>query len=183
MSLKKIYSFYRTMEEDNIIFSFNGEITADFLTVILDIMDTKMNQLSESLKTKKKVFNVLVECLQNLYHHIDDEDEIKREIKKSRSSLVMVKRNQGNYYVQTGNYIDKSIVNQLQERLEKINSLDKEGLREYYRETLDNGSVSSKGTAGLGMIDIARKSGNKLEYEFLEIDEEFSFFSLNVKID
>ena len=33
------------------------------------------------------------------------------------------------------------------------------------------------------MIDIARKSGNKLEYEFLEIDEEFSFFSLNVKID
>ena len=95
----------------------------------------------------------------------------------------MVIRNEDTYYVQTGNYIDKSIVNQLQERLEKINSLDKEGLREYYRETLDNGSVSSKGTAGLGMIDIARKSGNKLEYEFLEVDEEFSFFSLNVKID
>lgn len=171
------------MEEDNIIFSFNGVVTADFLTVILDIMDTKMNHLAESLKTKKKVFNVLVECLQNLYHHIDDEDEIKREIKRSKSSLVMVIRSQETYYVQTGNYIDKSVVKELEERLIKINSLDKESLREYYRETLDNGSVSSKGTAGLGMIDIARKSGNKLEYEFLEIDNDFSFFSLNVKID
>ncbi len=183
MSLKKIYSLYRTMEEENIIFSFNGVVTADFLTVILDIMETKMSYLSETSKTKKKVFNILVECLQNLYHHIDDENDLKRDLKKSKSSIVMVKHDQESYYVQTGNYIDKSVVSELDERLIKINGLDKEGLREYYRETLDNGAVSSKGTAGLGMIDIARKSGNKLEYEFLEIDEEFSFFSLNVKID
>ena len=68
-------------------------------------------------------------------------------------------------------------------KLQKINSLDKEHLREYYREVLGNGAITEKGTAGLGMIDIARKSGNKLEYEFLEIDKYFSFFSLNVKID
>ena len=171
------------MEEDNIIFSFNGVVTADFLTVILDIMETKMSYLSETSKTKKKVFNILVECLQNLYHHIDDDKDLKRDLKKSKSSIVMVIHDQDSYYVQTGNYIDKSVVIELNERLIKINGLDKEGLREYYREILDNGTVSSKGTAGLGMIDIARKSGNKLEYEFLEIDEEFSFFSLNVKID
>ena len=61
--------------------------------------------------------------------------------------------------------------------------MDKEELREYYQLSLNNSMVSNKGTAGLGMIDIARKSGNKLEYEFLEIDKDFSFFSLNVKID
>ena len=77
----------------------------------------------------------------------------------------------------------KKNVEKLDQRLKKINSLDKEDLRDYYREVLGNGSVSNKGTAGLGMIDIARKSGNKLEYEFLDIDEEFSFFSLNVKIN
>jgi hypothetical protein len=61
--------------------------------------------------------------------------------------------------------------------------MDKEELREYYQLSLNNAMVSNKGTAGLGMIDIARKSGNKLDFEFLKINEETSFFCLNVKID
>jgi hypothetical protein len=42
--------------------------------------------------------------------------------------------------------------------------------------------MSSKGTAGLGMIDIARKSGEKLEYDFQPINDKTTFFSLTVKI-
>ena len=183
MSLKRIYNLYQTLEQEKIILSFNGVVTADFLTAVLDIMETKMNHLEETPKTKKKVFNVLVECLQNLYHHIDEGSDERKEIRRFKSALVMVVRDENSFFIQTGNYIDKSSVKELDDRLKKINSLDKEHLREYYREVLGNGSISEKGTAGLGMIDIARKSGNKLEYEFLEIDEDFSFFSLNVKID
>jgi hypothetical protein len=183
MSLQKIYSLYQTMEMEKIILSFNGVVTADFLTAVLDIMETKMNHLEESPKTKKKVFNVLVECLQNLYHHIQDDEESLGNVKRSKSALVMVVREKDSFFVQTGNYIDNKNVPFLNDRLIKINSLDKENLREYYREVLSNGDVSEKGTAGLGMIDIARKSGNKLEYEFLDIDKDYSFFSLNVKID
>ncbi len=171
------------MEQEKIILSFNGVVTADFLTAVLDIVETKMNHLEEPPKTKKKVFNVLVECLQNLYHHIDEGKGERKEMRKYKSVLVMVIRDENNFFIQTGNYIDKTSVKNLEDRLKKINSLDKEHLREYYREVLGNGSISDKGTAGLGMIDIARKSGNKLEYEFLEIDKDFSFFSLNVKID
>ncbi len=183
MSLRRIYSLYQTMEQEKIILSFSGVVTSDFLTAVLDIMETKMNHLEESPKTKKKVFNVLVECLQNLYHHIDDGCDTNKELRRSKSALVMVVREKDNFLIQTGNYIDKKSVADLDARLKKINSLDKEHLRDYYREILGTGSVSEKGTAGLGMIDIARKSGNKLEYEFLDIDENFSFFSLNVKID
>lgn len=183
MSLKSIYSLYQMLEKEKIILSFNGVVTADFLSTVLDIMEKKMNHLDESPKTKKKVFNVLVECLQNLYHHIDEgSDEIK-EKRKLKSALVMVVRDENIFLIQTGNYIDKNSVKNLDDRLVKINSLDKDNLRDYYREVLGNGTLSDKGTAGLGMIDIARKSGNKLEYEFLDIDEEFSFFSLIVKID
>ena len=31
-----------------------------------------MEDLQDSPKIRKRVFNVLVECLQNLYHHIDE---------------------------------------------------------------------------------------------------------------
>ena len=171
------------MEQEKIILSFNGVVTADVLTAVLDIMETKMTQLDESSKTKKKVFNVLVECLQNLYHHIDERIFDMNELRRHKSALVMVVRNEKSFLIQTGNYIDNALVKDLDAKLQKINSLDREHLREYYREVLGNGFITEKGTAGLGMIDIARKSGNKLEYEFLEIDKHFIFFSLNVKID
>ena len=61
--------------------------------------------------------------------------------------------------------------------------MDKDEFKNYYQDVLSNGTLSEKGTAGLGMIDIARKSGNKLEYQFLPINDTNSFFCLNIKID
>jgi len=66
--------------------------------------------------------------------------------------------------------------------LEEINSLDKEGLKQLYKKQMREGRLSDKGGAGLGFIDIARKTGNKLEYHFLPIDETSSFFLLSSSI-
>ena len=98
------------MEQEKIILSFNGVVTADVLTAVLDIMETKMTQLDESSKTKKKVFNVLVECLQNLYHHIDERIFDMNELRRHKSALVMVVRNEKSFLIQTGNYIDNTLV-------------------------------------------------------------------------
>ena len=164
------------MDEENVILSFKGVVTADLLTSILQIMESRMESSNESPRVRKKVFNVLVECLQNLYHHADDYPDV-------RTAFVMIAKEGNAFTVRTGNYIDNERAEDLKERLKIINTMDKEGLKEYYQNSLESSVVSSKGTAGLGMIDIARKSGNKLDFEFLNIDNERSFFCLNVKID
>ena len=66
-------------------------VTSELLTTILSIMESKMDAYEEKPKVKKKVFNVLVECLQNLYHHID-KDSITKEEKESfdNSALLMI---------------------------------------------------------------------------------------------
>ena len=60
------------MERDHVLLAFKGSITSDLLTSVLQIMESKMEDLNDAPKTKRRVFNVLVECLQNLYHHIDE---------------------------------------------------------------------------------------------------------------
>jgi len=70
----------------------------------------------------------------------------------------------------------------LRDKLNLVNGMEKEELKAYYKQVLSEGNMSEKGTAGLGMIDIARKSGEKLEYDFLDINDTTSFFSLTVKI-
>lgn len=177
-----IYELYQTMERENILLSFKGVVTSDLLTSVLSIMESKMDYMDESPKTKKKVFNVLVECLQNLYHHIDSEDADKNQI-EVKSALFMIAKRNDQFVIQTGNYIERENGEELKKRIDTINSMDKDELKNYYQEVLNNGHMSDKGTAGLGMIDIARKSGNKLDYQFLPINEHSSFFCLNIKID
>ena len=168
------------MEKGNIMLSFKGEVTSDLLTSILQIMESKMETLEEPPKIKKKVYNILVECLQNLYHHLDDEDFKTRVNEKS--ALFMIRKLDGEYSIMTGNFIATDNVEMMKARLDKINQMDKDQLKVYYKEVLNNGEMSAKGGGGLGMIDIARKSGKKLEYKFDLIDDEFSFFSLDIKV-
>lgn len=162
--------------------SFKGDITSELLTSILQIMESKLDNMQEEPKVKRKVYNVLVECLQNLYHHMDEVDNSDVTSDSGRSAIFMIGRVDNQYNIITGNYIKADNVTILKTRIDKINSLNKDELKEYYKEVLNNGEMSQKGGGGLGFIDIARKSGEKLSYNFLNVDQKYSFFSLNIKI-
>ncbi|HQQ93539.1 MAG TPA: SiaB family protein kinase [Bacteroidia bacterium] len=181
MSFLDIYDIYDKMERNNILLSFKGEITSELLTSILQIMENKMDNLQEEPKMKKKVYNVLVECLQNLYHHMDEVSE-HSDLDKNRSAIFTIGKQGDRYTIVTGNYILNENISGLRSRLDEVNSLNKDQLKEYYKKVLNNGEMSLKGGGGLGMIDIARKTGEKLEYNFLEIDNKVSFFTLNIKV-
>ncbi|MEI6489139.1 MAG: SiaB family protein kinase [Bacteroidota bacterium] len=175
-----IYDFYDKMERNNIMLSFKGDITSELLTSVLQIMESKLDNLQEEPKIKKKVYNVLVECLQNLYHHLDEVAADQND--KVRSAIFMIGKIDNQYNIITGNYIKNTNIEGLKKRLDDINLLTKEELKEYYKLVLSNGEMSSKGGGGLGMIDIARKTGQKLNFNFSPVDEKYSFFSLNIKI-
>lgn len=179
--MDQVYDIYKKLEEKNVLLSFKGMITSELLTTILQIMESKMEHIDEKPKVKRKVFNILVECLQNLYHHID-KDETVHVAQEDKSALLMIAKTDDAYTITTGNYMKRADVDALKAKLDLVNSMNKDELKAYYKQVLSEGSMSEKGTAGLGMIDIARKSGEKLEYDFMPINDKTSFFSLAVKI-
>ena len=178
--MESIHDFYNQMEKANVMLSFKGEVTSDLLTSILQIMESKMETIEEPPRIKKKVYQILVECLQNLYHHLDDND-FKTKINE-KTALFMIKKEDGEYSIMTGNFISNNNVDLMKVSLDRINGMDKAELKDYYKEVLNNGEMSAKGGGGLGIIDIARKSGKKLDYTFNKIDDEYSFFSLHIKV-
>ena len=82
----------------------------------------------------------------------------------------------------TGYFMASEEVNGLKDHLDRVNGCEPEQLRDLYKETLNNGRFGKAGGGRLGLIDIARKSGRKLEYGFVPLDEENAFFSLNVNV-
>ena len=178
------FDLYSLMERDHVLLAFKGSITSDLLTSVLQIMESKMDDLNDAPKTKRRVFNVLVECLQNLYHHIDDfqiEGE-PMEVALKKSAIFSISRTEESYNIITGNFIHKSNVSSVTEKIDFINSLNKDELKQHYKKMLSNGEMSDKGGGGLGIIDIARKSKQKLVYDFMDVDDTYSFFSLYIKI-
>ncbi|MCB0819262.1 MAG: SiaB family protein kinase [Bacteroidetes bacterium] len=174
-----IYDFYEKMDDGKIMLSFKGEITSDLLTSILNILESKLDNTGDEPKLRKKVYNILVECLQNLYHHNDGLSEENGD----HTALFLIGRStDGNYRIITGNYILNENVEAVKGRIDRINSLSKDELKAFYMDTLNNEEYSGKGGGGLGMIDIARKSGQKIIYDFRELDGKFAFFSLIITI-
>lgn len=189
LNMMDVHNYYKIMEQGHIMLLFKGSITSELLSSILQITESKLDKIQEEPKVKKKVFNVLVECLQNVYHHIDQlegarnvsEDDI---FQASSSALLMIGKSDVDYFIYTGNHIYRDKVGELKQRLDYLNSLSQEELKSLYQDILKNEGFSEKGGAGLGFIDIMRKSGQKLEYGFQDVkdNDKFSFFSLKVKI-
>ncbi len=182
MPVPDMYKLFRQMEEDHIILSFKGSITKELLSSIYDIMESKMDQSHDVPQRKKKFYHILVESLQNIFHHMEGlngDSESRRE----REAMFMVGYNEKKgYRIFTGNFIRSEEVGPLQDRLEKINTLSTEELREFYREKLSTTELSERGGAGLGFIDMARKSGQKLEFTFQPVEPGFHFFTFSVTI-
>ena len=166
------YKVYEEMRDNKILLSYKGEVSFDMIKSLLDIIEARLEREEHNPKTKKKVFNVVVECLQNLGFNIKDTEE----------AVINLWVEDGCYQVATGNYIPKKNIDRLKKWLDEINKLSKEQLRTRYKEILDDHTFGPYGGAGLGFIDIARKSGQKLSYDFERVDDKVSFFSFRIQI-
>ena len=177
--MKYIYDLHKIMIERNLILIYEGEFTQEITKSVLAMAERNMDSVGEEMGIKRKVFNVMVECLQNIVKHADD---LEPHDKLRHNAIFMIGKDNSAYIITSGNPISHDKVPILSSKLEQINSLDKEGLKTLYKEIIKNGDLSEKGGAGLGFIDMARKSGQKLEFDFEPIDSEFSFFSLKTVI-
>ena len=70
----------------------------------------------------------------------------------------------------------------MQSRLELIRSLDKEGIKAYYKEKMKEPMAEDSKGASLGLAEIARRSSLPIEFEFMEVEEQKDFFCLKAYI-
>ena len=179
--IKSVFQFYELMKSNDVSLVYEGEITHDITKAFTSLTESAMGKAAESSSTQRKVFHVMVECLKNISKHAEEVEA--GEVHKEKRGVFLIHKDESRYGVTTGNVVAIENVVELKEQLDLINSLDKDGLKKLHKEQIRGGSLSSKQGAGLGFIDIAKKTGNPLEYHFLEIDNKVSFFILTSRIE
>jgi coenzyme F420-reducing hydrogenase delta subunit len=174
--MKYIFDLHKTMLDNHLILVYEGEFTQEITKSVLAMAERNMDSSGEESSVKRKVFNVMVECLQNIAKHAD-------AVANKHSAVFMVGKQENEYIVISGNSIMNENIAELKAKLDKINGLDKDGLKELYKDIIKNTAISDKGGAGLGFVDMARKSGKKLDYNFVELGDDSSFFCLKSSIE
>ncbi|MGD1843851.1 MAG: SiaB family protein kinase [Salibacteraceae bacterium] len=175
-----IYKFHETMEQQKLQLVYNGEVNQSITKAFVSLAEKNLDETNESLTTKRRVYHVMVECLQNICKHADD--PVTGEPDIPGSGIFVVGYNENAYIVTTGNIVANERIEGLTHLLERVNHLDRDELKKLYKEQIKQSRLSDKGGAGLGFIDIAKKTGNKLIYHFEPVNDVSSFFILKTKI-
>jgi len=165
------------VEKKEMLISHYGPLSYEEIGFLLNKMTAMLERLGYSITTKKKVYAAMVESLENVYKHQDTIEENTNYLPKFTLTL------EDNFiHLSASNSVLINKIAQLQDRLDKVNALDKQGLKDFYRDIILSGNVSQKGGAGLGIVNIAKVTENKLDYTFEKINDKYAYFSLHVKV-
>lgn len=166
------------MAENSIYMIWSGLINSDIGGEVLSLTESKLSEDNIETYLRRRIYSILVEVLENMAKYSPG---IEIE-KKSGMPVVIVRVEDGAFILTTGNLILNSGINDLRYKLDTINSFSKESLKDFFVKSLSSQTIESDSTGNMGLIEAARKSGNKLHYQFEQVNDLYSYFVLTVKV-
>jgi hypothetical protein len=151
--------------------------------ILVSTGNTLKQFLEENRVDKKQfycIFSVYVEMFENIIRYGVDCFGDKTHMAHCRYpyGIITVALNNNQFTIKSGNIIALEQKSKLKQYLNTINAMEPQIIREYYREKRKQKVESDCKGAGLGLIEIVRKSSQPIAFSFDYIDDYFLFFSL-----
>lgn len=162
--------------DKKIIVSHIGELDQDKVNTISSMVETQMENLGVSKSAIKKIFNIVIEALQNICLHGEKDNN------GYQMTYFIIGKSNNEFKIYSGNIVTNQNAESLNKRLNAVKSLSDTELKKRYLDVLSNGELSAKGGAGLGFLTIALKSQNNIDFDFEMLNKEYSLFSLQSKV-
>lgn len=186
--VQNMFDYYNMLKKNKLYIIYSGPLWADGIEGIAEALKRRLKFDKLPLSVFNAVFSVFIEQVNNMLMYSEDKDIFeegnKNEALEDVSKGIFILGTKGKtYFLQSGNVMKSEQVNLVKNRIDYLNTLDKKGLREFYKQQMKEGNdnLESKG-AGLGLIEIARRSSSKIEYEFKQMDHHLTFFEMYIEI-
>lgn len=167
------------MTNNEIILEFTGHLTFSTIGRLLTLLKHKMVEKGIKIGIYKRILGVMIEALENIYKYSDQYQD-NQMIDKNFLPTFILERNDHEYIIKTTSPIKNSDIARLKEKIELVNSKSPEELKVLYRQTITDGHFTTKGGAGLGLIEMAKITNNTLGYRFEPINKDFSLYHLTL---
>lgn len=188
MNATELFALQNNLHSVGVTFAYCGYITEQILTGVGDALKQKLQSEDADTKTIRSVFAVFVEQMQNIIRYSVDQLPPPKNASsgftaaESRYGILTIDQVDGVYVVHSGNLVATTDVQRMRERLQDIQKKSPEQLKTEYKERLKAGPDEFSKGAGIGLIEIARRASKPIEFDFMQVDEEHSFFVLKATI-
>lgn len=167
------------MPGSGILLDYAGKVDYETTNHLLRTLKKSEEFLSLDKTTGKRLYAILVECLENITRYSSENSSIDQRFKP----FILAREQNNKIIVKTGNPVKDDQKVKLVSKLDVINQTENEALTELYDETINKEINQGDNGAGLGFIIMKLKSGNNIDYSFSIIDNSFSFFEINILIN
>jgi hypothetical protein len=144
---------------------------------VINQIDDRLTARNIELVAKKKILKIVTEALDNVCKH-----SVKYPTQHVSSFLCHLDMT-NRLYISTRNLVPNLEVGNLINTIQDLNYSNQDQLNKLYKEQLKNGKLSADGDAGLGLIEIARKSNEHIKFTVEYHDIETSNFTFLITVD
>jgi len=178
--------YKKMLSDSDISVIYSGPIWASGIDGLADMMLKRLEFDEVSTSASQSVFSVFIEQINNMMMYSAEKDsksDTEGNAVEVSKGIFILGVQKDSYFIQTGNLVSNYSAEILKERIDYLNTLDKQELRQYQRERMkaDNDNLESKG-AGLGLIVVARRATSPIEYEFEPYDDQRQYFTMYISI-
>ena len=176
-----LFKYYEEMRNEGVILYFNGPVSQPVVESIADLMRSKMRAEEAAMASVQRVFAVLVEQMQNIVRY-STEREVGGGLpgEMAHGQVVVGREEDGRFFVACGNKILTEDGGALSEQIDRLQAMNRDELKAYYKERRKAPECASPKGAGLGFVEMARKAAQPLDYSISPVDGSTSFFSVKV---
>jgi hypothetical protein len=175
-----LYALRENFNRERIMLCFNGPISRSLIEEIGNALKNYLSADQALPAAATDVFAVYIEMTQNIRHYVARRGYPEAE---TAATVVISRDESGRYIVSAGNLVELGDGRAVMGRIEELAMLDKVALKAAYKEQLHKPrDPALPGGAGLGLLDIARKSSEPLHGALIEHGGERAFFSLRAVI-
>lgn len=181
MTLNDFRTLKDMIEAKNVIFCYNGYLSQEIIVAVSSMIKGKLSSDETKMGISQKVLYMFVEQAQNITRYSPDQIQNPDQASMSYGS-VAIGTEGDKFYIMCSNRIEKTKVAALKEKLDLISSMNPDELKALYKEKMRSEAEEGSKGASVGFIEMARKSSEPIEFDFLEDDETYDYFTLKVVI-
>ncbi len=184
MLASEVYELRANLRRQGVVFAYSGYVTEGILSGVGDALKQKLVSEDADTKTLRSVFAVFVEQMQNMIRYSVERlpADGETEVLDISYGIVTIGNEADGYVVHAGNLILLSDVDNMRKRLSELRAMNREELRAAYKGQLRSETDAVSNSAGIGLIEIARRASKPIEFDFMRIDDQHAFFALKATV-
>ncbi|WP_123041603.1 SiaB family protein kinase [Cohnella candidum] len=177
---KNLLDVQTLLRRNGILISFSGRLSQQLIEEYGEAVKTYLESENRPKNEIFHIFSIFIELTQNIKNYGTAKTDSPFYDKIVQSSIITIGKDGQGSYICAGNLVEGPDLEVLTARIDELSGLNKDELKTLYKDRLKRSEPEFG--AGVGLIDMARKSSHALQYSVTPAEGNLSFFTLKAVV-